>query len=583
MTTILKRDSYFSLTLTLTALACASALSACSDGGDADGKRGGSSATGGASGLGGAGSGGTSGSGGRGGGNGPGGTAGTGSTSGTGGASVDGAGGADVEGAGGIDGTGGTEGDSVYVSTVEDLADESSEDYNENEHGLITGATLKRWIDDWENEKPEGIDGRLIILQIVPDNVGPFRNITPNEEAGVFTYRVGAGQFNVPRNNGVSFFEQDIPDGPAFDAWLTRYAVDPREDLIVLTFEQQGNTQNTIVHSIGRAWTFFKYWGVQTEHIAILNGSLNWNATNHGLALSTVASGGFSVPPNNGKVTVKDLGVDNTVLSISVEEIIAILEERVDNPSLDDGVRIVDARGGAEAYGLKKATSTGRTDCTSYTGTTPNAKCSTPFEGRLKGAKSVPWSQFLDDAENGFQFLPYATIKATFDAQSGWDETSDYTIQYCRTNQRSTVTGIVASVILGYPTRLYETSFIEWGHLSAGPLDEEALGGASGVLEFPNKSLVSEEFPFRTDLDWLTEHAVLHPDDAASYVPGGTLGTLTKPITWVAGPNYNDEADISPPVAGEWPKLDPEATTTRLSIDTDRAYLRGISLDELED
>jgi hypothetical protein len=32
-----------------------------------------------------------------------------------------------------------------------------------------------------------------------------------------------------------------------------------------------------------------------------------------------------------------------------------------------------------------------------------------------------------------------------------------------------------------------------------------------------------------------------------------------------------------------WPLLNPEATTSRLSIDTDRAYLRNVSIDELED
>ena len=164
-------------------------------------------------------------------------------------------------------------------------------------------------------------------------------------------------------------------------------------------------------------------------------------------------------------------------------------------------------------------------------------------------------------------------MKSTFDTQSGWNESADFTIQYCRTNQRSTVTGIVANVILGYPTRFYETSFIEWGHVSAGP-----EGGTT-----PNKAVVAADFPFRTDVAALTEHAVLAEADAGAYTPGGTLGTLTQPVTWVDGPNYNDEADISPPVAGTWPKLNPAGTTTRFSIDTDRAYLRGIPLEELDD
>jgi thiosulfate/3-mercaptopyruvate sulfurtransferase len=572
------RSTRLAWTLALGSWTCGSLLAACGDGSsdpDNDGSGGLHSTTDGGDGNG------------DGDGDGDGDTGTGGNSSSGGGEGGDGGAGDDTsneEGTGGTPtgGTGGTQNTpEIHVSTIEELTDQSSENYHDNEHGLITGGRLKQWIDDWEGTKPDAIEGRLIILQITGST--PFTHITPKEEDGVYSYLAASTLFNKPRDNGVSRFEQDIPAGADADALLKKYGLDPRKDLIVLTFEQQGDTQNSVVHSIGRAWVFFKYWGVQNEHIAILNGSVNWNANNHGVALSIVAGHEASVPPENGKVTVRDLEVDNTIVSVSLEEIIELLEERhEEGASYDDGVRIVDARGGAEAYGLKKATSTGRTNCASYTGTAPNAKCSTPFEGRIKGAQSVPWTQFVDNAANGFRFKPYADVKAIFDAQSGWDDAAGSTIQYCRTNQRSTVTGIVASVILGYPTRLYETSFIEWGHLSAGPPDE-VLGGAGNVASYPNKQLVAENFPLRTDLDWLTEHAELHPNDVAAYTPGGTLGTLTQPVTWVDGPNYNDEADISPPIAGVWPLLNPTATTSRLSIDTDRAYLRNISIDELED
>lgn len=486
-------------------------------------------------------------------------------------------------GTGGVEsGVGGASEPSLYVSSPDDLTDESEVDYADNEHGIITGGRLKRWLANWKGQRPAAIEGRLIILQIVPSNVGSTVNIPSDEENGIYTYTVGADNFSLKRDNGYTAFETDIPDGASADNKIfKRFSIDPRKDLIVLSFEQFSNTQNTIVHSIGRAWLFFKYWGIDAEHLAILNGSLNWNAATYGFSLASYASHTFSDPPGDGTVSVRDLGVDNTALVIPLEEIIAILDERRDAPSVEDGVRIVDARGGAEALGLAKATSTGQTTCSSYTGTGTNAKCSTPVEGRIKGAKSVPWSQFLDTAPNGFRFLPKLTVKAAFDAQSGWNETSDLTIQYCRTNQRSTVTGIVANTILGYPTRLYETSFIEWGYSSAGP-DPDGLGGAGNAGEAPNKQVVPGDFPFRTDLEHLTEHAVLHVNDAAAYVPGGTLGALTQPVTWVAGPNYNAEADV-PPQTETWPPVNREATTTRLTIDEDRAYLRDITVDELSD
>lgn len=482
----------------------------------------------------------------------------------------------------GGNGSGGSAEPGVHVSTPDELTDTSHDEYSDNEHGIITGDRLKAWASDWTKNRPAQVSGNLVIFQVVPSNVTSFSNFPTNEAKGVYSYLVGADSFSSPRDNGFSAFETDIPEGAKADAWLKRYAVDPTKDLIVLVFEQQGNTQNTIVHSIGRAWLFLKYWGVQSEHIAILNGSINYNARVHNFTLSPTANHKFSDPPNNGTLSFRDLKLDNTALSIPLEELISILDKRSENITLEDGYRIVDARGGAESLGLAKASSTGRTNCSSYTGTAPNAKCSTPFEGRIKGAQTVPWAQFLDTAENGFRFLPKATVRAVFDVQSWWNGGAQVSIHYCRTNQRSTVTGIVANTILGYPTRFYETSFIEWGHASAGP-EELGLGGAGNEDDFPNKRLVASDFPFRTDLDHLTEHAVLHPDDTAAYVPGGTLGTLTRPVTWVSGPNYNAEADIAPPVPGVWPKLRPDAETTRLSIDQDRAYLRNISIEELPD
>lgn len=492
----------------------------------------------------------------------------------------------------------------LHVSTIEELTDKSSPDYGDNEHGVISGGRLKRWINDWENERPAGIEGRLVIIQVVPSNVTTSLHLAANEAEGVFVHLINSNEFNTARNNGLSGFETDIPDGAAADNWLKKWNIDPRKDLIVLTFEQQANTTNAIVQSVGRAWVFLKYWGIATDHLAILNGSIDWNATNHGIATAPAAQQKFSKPTNNGQTTVRHLGRDNTALSISLEEILAILSEDEGAAPLE-GVRIVDARGGAEAYGLDRATSTGRTDCANWdvlgndltsgtaadiTASKADNKCSTPFEGRIKGAKSVPWTQFIDTAPNGFRFLPYTTVKSTFDSQSGWNASADLTVQYCRTNQRSTVTAIVANVILGYPTRLYETSFIEWGHASAGP-GADGVGGAPA--EDDPRALVGSEFAFRTDLAEFTEHAELTAAGALKYPIAGRpitgAGTLieTTDFTWVAGPNYNEIGDVSPlagtwPASG-WPSINPEATTTRLSIDTDRAYLRDIPLEELDD
>jgi 3-mercaptopyruvate sulfurtransferase SseA len=452
----------------------------------------------------------------------------------------------------------------LHVATLEELTVASSPAYDDNVFGLVTGSRLASWLQDWPSNKPAGIKGRLVILQVVPSVANSLQHLPANEAAGILSFVVPASDFTAKRNNGLSSFETDIPSGEVVDAWLAKYAIDPREDLILITFEQLPNTQGSINQSVGRAWLFFKYWGTQVSHLAILNGSINWNAAQLGIGLESAVNQLYSQPTNDGEVTVRHLGFDNTALSISLEEVLAILSNASGSPSASS-VRIVDARGGAEALGLKKATSTGRNQCASFTGSGTNNRCSTPFEGRIKGAKNVPWTQFIDTAENGFRYKGYESVKQIFDSQVGYTGEVVHTIQYCRTNQRSMVTGIVANVILGYPTRFYETSFIEWGHVSAGPPDS------------PNKNLVPASFPFRTDLESFTEHAVLHPDDLSAYTPGGTLGTLTQPVTWVAGPNYNDEADVNPVVPGEWPPLNVGSSTTKLAIEEDRAYLRGVT------
>lgn len=166
-------------------------------------------------------------------------------------------------------------------------------------HGLIAGSRLADWLADWEAERPSEIEGRLVVLQLVPSGATTEVHVTADEANGVYSYLVPASEFNAPRNSGFSAFESDIPDGPAADAWFAKYAIDPRKDFVVLTFEDQASTTNSIVHSVGRAWVFLKYWGVAKEHIGILNGSVNWNNSAASVPVSNFADAECITPPNN--------------------------------------------------------------------------------------------------------------------------------------------------------------------------------------------------------------------------------------------------------------------------------------------
>lgn len=424
-------------------------------------------------------------------------------------------------------------------STPAELADESASDYADNRHGLITGGTLAAWLEDWDTRRPAGVSGKLVVLQVVPNVANSVRHVAGNGSS-VVSYLVPTSELTQFRDNGLSTIEAEIPDGASADAFLEKYAIDPLNDYVVLTFEQLSNTASSIVQSVGRAWLLLRYWGYPKERLAILNGSVDWNAENNGLILSTEAP---ATPPNDGTHSVKELRVDNTAIVITVGGLLDIYQGASGALARED-VNIIDARGGAEALGLKNATSTNQTDCANYPTTN---KCSPPFEGRLKGAHSVPWPQFLDSAANGFQFFSKATLKDLFDTQADY-QPGQLTVQYCRTNQRSMVTGIVAGVILGYPTRFYDTSFIEWSHLAHGPS--------------PLTQVLPENSPFRTDLAALTEHA-----DVPGYEPGDPVPAYAS-VTWVAGPNYNADDDISTSAVD----VHLDATTTDLSVLSDRAY-----------
>ena len=471
-----------------------------------------------------------------------------GGSAGEGGASQAGTGGS--LGAAGDAGAGGDGSTDLTTSTPADLIDVSAADYADNQHGLITGARLKSWVEGWAAQRPAGVTGKLVILQVVPSVATSKVHVAENAN-GVFSYLLPQAELLQVRDNGLSQIEAEIPSGLATDALLKKYGIDVTRDFVVLTFEQlpaEGSTPataNSIVQSVGRAWLTLRYWGYPRERVAILNGSVNWNATNQALPLSSAAA---IAPPENGTSSVRDLRVDNTQLVIPLGELLSTLKGETGTWPLSK-LRVVDARGGAEALGLLKATSTGKTDCPSYTNTGNNTRCSPPFEGRIKGAKSVPWPNFLQSAAEGFRFLSKADAKAAFDTLSGY-QPGDLTIQYCRTNMRSMVTGVVAAVVLGYPTRFYDTSFIEWSHLAYGPTAK--------------KRILPETSSFRTDLPSLTEHATV-----TGYTPGGSYDGATMPVTgWVDGPNYNDDADISPTP----PLVVPNATTTAKSVSDDRAY-----------
>lgn len=188
----------------------------------------------------------------------------------------------------------------IVVNSPAMLAQVSADDYNQNVNGLITAATLKRWKDDWTNQRPAGITGKLVIIQVTAGPAGA-EYIKPNG-SNVFTYLSPGSEWTQVRTNGVIETIQVVPDGAQMDGIFKKYNIDPTKDMIVVAMGT-GSTGNAM--SQGRVWYALRYWGVDKKNIAILNGGNQW-LNGNGLAAEDFQAAA-SAAPNNGVFSVRQL------------------------------------------------------------------------------------------------------------------------------------------------------------------------------------------------------------------------------------------------------------------------------------
>ncbi len=349
---------------------------------------------------------------------------------------------------------------------ITDIPQTSADNYNDNVNGLITGNTLKRWIDDWEANRPAGITGRLVILQTSTGEAG-YEYIAEN--ANVSTYLVGPGEWIESRSNGVIETISMVPSGRVIDTFLAKYGIDPTSDMILCT---QGTAGNFNSMKMGRCWYMFRYWGTKKEHLAILNGGNEWIGNNTDLVQADF-SDTASTPPLNGTVSVKDLPEINMVLQATLEDMMDIVPAQ-DVNLLNDGVFIWDARGnGTPGTGSNEYSPDDDTDFRNAGST----------QGHPNGALMLQYTDILNTSE-GHTYKSKAEIQAYLDGNTdsggagfaGADlmgvgagnayQDGDVVYTYCETTYRAMITGIATGVIMGLPTRFYDGAMYEWHSMS---------------------------------------------------------------------------------------------------------------------
>ncbi|MFP5506875.1 MAG: sulfurtransferase [Gammaproteobacteria bacterium] len=400
----------------------------------------------------------------------------------------------------------------IVINSAAQIAQVSADDYDDNINGLITGATLKRWKDDWINERPAGITGKLVILQVTA-GPGGSEYIAPNG-LNVFTYLSPSSEWIQTRSNGVISTQSMVPDGASMDALLKKYNIDPHNDMIVAAM---GTGSNSNAMGQGRVWYALRYWGVEARNLAVLSGGNQW------LNGSSMAPADFSATastaPNNGIATVKSLPSDNTALQATVQDMLSILPAS-DSNVLNDGAFIWDARSLGQYSAREKLEMGEDTDAS----TGGNQACATAYcdpvenpvnpmvsfqnngsrQGHPWGTLQLQYTLMLDPAQ-GYAYRPKAVLEsylngeldangmgfvdATYQPVGAGNayQDGDTIYAYCETTFRAMITGVASAVILGKPTRFYDGAMVEWNSLSY-------LQDATGNYILPIDS------PWRTDL-----------------------------------------------------------------------------------
>lgn len=442
----------------------------------------------------------------------------------------------------------------LSVNHPSDLTSESADDYADNEFGIISGATLDRWIADWEANRPEGITGRLIILQ--QDSKPDAQQFIAHDGEHVFTYGFAEHAYAdaQQRNNGLLDTFATIPDGERTDAILNELGIDLSRDLVVFAFVDKDAVPGSVVDDAAKAtkvwyntrsWWWLRYWGADARHLAILNG-----AAADELDPAHLVDAPSELPETPGDFSVKQLRDDNTSLKIDVGELIELVASDAGD------IVLVDPRRKQEFFGEELAS-----PANPVNGKRPLT------EGRIKGARFLPWQATLEGVTVGpapdhaalgvaaavsthaLRFKPKAELQALYDDDAHVDydgaAAGAVTVHYCGHGRRASTWAFISLGVLGVPARLYDGSWVEWGNLAGG--EPEADG--------PERPLPADS-PWRTDIEELTEHGSF---DAV--VPGAYY----NPASGVVG-------EVAVEVSAAGLGIEPDAVSTSALIQADKAY-----------
>jgi 3-mercaptopyruvate sulfurtransferase SseA len=373
-------------------------------------------------------------------------------------------------------------------------------DYKYNKSGLVTAKTAAKWINNWEENKPANVNGRLFIMQ-----VGLLPGATPfikHDDVNVFTFDRTAGCTTTgdTRNDGIS----DIPmpifagDMTGMDGAFWAYDINPLEDMLLVVVASDEPKNMALATRF--LWTM-NYWGMKGDHVSIMNGTamymfdpkLNPEIKRAGVrskeSMFTQYGSEYMMAPGGpldfgdmeaGRMpaerhnfqSIKTLPAgDQFELFASMEDMMNVVD------AADANNVVIDGRSAAE-YNADIATKRSKTE-SKECGVNHDQQCYSAIEGHIKGAVNLEYrgviniddavkdlnnDGVIDSRDASMTFKSKRELKRTF-RDLGVKRGSDvYT--YCRTGTRASLITFASFEILGNKTHMYDGSWIQWSKMA---------------------------------------------------------------------------------------------------------------------
>lgn len=250
---------------------------------------------------------------------------------------------------------------------------------------LLPPETLKTWIDAGMVNST-GFD-RVVILDVT--SLGTYT--TGHVPGALF---VNSSDINQIREEGGATDINMVLDGPHLDSLIQKNGID-NNTTIVFTSGAATPSASTVLNAT-RAYWIFRYWGFAKEKLKLLDGiNFSWKAV-YGLTTDTPAS------PTASTYSVKSNSSLRTDLRASLADEINVADGRIANAVPID-MRSIPTDG---SYAGKRGSTAGVFN--------PGSDF-TVFEGRIKGAKAMLFTDLFDSANN-FRFKSPDVLASMFTA-----------------------------------------------------------------------------------------------------------------------------------------------------------------------